>query len=85
LVADESSGILVFAKGAIGNVAPVAWITSVGYPAGVMADSKGHIYAAEFSNDTIKEFARSANGNATPLRTIEGPNTTLNGPNSLAH
>ncbi len=56
------------------------------YPAGVIADAKGHIYAADVSvNDTIKEFARSANGNATPLRTIEGPNTTLDGPNSLAH
>jgi hypothetical protein len=85
LVADENSGILVFAKGAIGDVAPVQWITSVSYPAGVMGDSKGHIYAAEFSNDTIKAFARSATGNATPLRTIEGSNTTLDGPNSLAH
>jgi hypothetical protein len=49
-----------------------------------MADSKGHIYAAEFSSDSINEFAHSATGNATPLRTIEGPKTTLNGPNSLA-
>jgi sugar lactone lactonase YvrE len=85
LVADENSGILVFAKGAIGDVTPAAWITSVSYPAGVMGDSKGHIYAAEFSNDTIKEFAHNATGNATPLRTIEGPYTTLDGPNSLAH
>jgi hypothetical protein len=69
----------------MGNVAPLQWITSVSYPAGVMGDSSGHIYAAEFSNDTIKEFARSANGNATPLRTIEGPYTTLDGPNFLAH
>ena len=45
-----------------------------------MSDSKGHIYAAEFSNDTIKEFARSANGNTTPLRTIEGPTPRSTGP-----
>ncbi len=33
----------VFAKGANGNVAPVAQITSAFYPAGVIADANDHI------------------------------------------
>jgi streptogramin lyase len=84
LVADESSGILVFAKGAAGNAIPVAQITGLDVPAGVTADAKNHIWAAEFSGNAIKEFAASANGDAQPIRTIGGPNTTLNGANYLA-
>jgi hypothetical protein len=53
-------------------------------PAGVAADSKDHIWVAEFGGATIDEFARNANGNATPLRKISGANTTLNGPNYIA-
>jgi hypothetical protein len=52
-------------------------------PAGVAA-AKDHIWVAEFGGATIDEFARNANGNATPLRKISGANTTLNGPNYIA-
>jgi secreted PhoX family phosphatase len=83
LVADEYAGVLVFAKGANGNVAPLQKITGLSYPAGVMADSNGHIWVAEFTGNAIKEFAATANGNATPLRTIDGVKTTLSGPNYL--
>ena len=48
-----------------------------------MADSNGHIWVADFGNNSIKEFAATANGNATPLRTIQGVKTTLSGPNYL--
>jgi sugar lactone lactonase YvrE len=84
LVADENSGVLVFAKGAAGDATPVAQITGLNDAAGVTADAKNHIWAAEFSGNAIKEFRASANGNAAPIRTIQGPNTTLNGANYLA-
>jgi hypothetical protein len=75
--------VLVFAKGATGNVAPVQSISGIAYPTGVMADSQDHIWVADFTGDSIKEFASNANGNATPLRTIAGSKTTLSGANYL--
>jgi hypothetical protein len=82
-VADESVGVIVFAKGAHGNAAPLATITGLADATGVIADAKNHIYVAEFSG-SIKEFAANANGSATPIHTIEGSKTTLNGANYLA-
>lgn len=82
-VADESAGVLVFANGALGNVAPVQKITGLAYPAGVAGDSAGHIWAADFSEDSIDEYASDADGNATPIRTIAGSKTTINGANYL--
>jgi NHL repeat-containing protein len=82
-VADESAGVLVFAQGANGNVAPVAQITGLSYPDGVATDAQDDIYVADFSGKSIEEFASDANGYATPLRTIQGHKTTLNGPNYL--
>ena len=83
LVADEYAGVFVFAKGANGNVAPLQKITGMSYPAGIMADSNSHIWVADFTGNSIKEFAPTANGAATPLRTIEGSKTTLSGANYL--
>jgi len=77
-------GVLVFASGASGNVAPVATITGFSYADGVVADAKNHIWVADFVDNSIQEYAGNANGHATPLRTIQGSNTTLNGPNFLA-
>jgi hypothetical protein len=48
-----------------------------------MADSSDDIYVADFSNGAMKVFASNANGNATPLRTIAGSKTGLNGPNFI--
>ncbi len=84
LVADEDVGVLVFAKGANGNVASVATITGLNHADGVVADASNHIWVAEFLANSVKEFADNANGNATPLRTIQGSKTTLNGANYLA-
>jgi hypothetical protein len=84
LVADESVGVIIFAKGANGNATPLATISGISSAAGVVADSKNHIYVADFSGNSIKEFAANANGNATPIRTIQGANTTLDGANYLA-
>jgi hypothetical protein len=83
LVADQAAGILVFAKGAHDNAAPVARITGFAGAHGVVADASDHIWAADFFGNSIKEFAANANGNATPLRTIQGSNTTLSGASFL--
>jgi hypothetical protein len=83
-VADEAAGVIVFAKGASGDATPLATITGISYATGVVADSKDHIYVADFSGNSIKEFAGNANGNATPIRTIQGADTTLDGANYLA-
>ncbi|HYL28122.1 MAG TPA: NHL repeat-containing protein [Candidatus Nitrosotalea sp.] len=84
LVADENSGVLVFAKGANGNVAPLAQITSVSSADGVMADSNNNIYVADWGHKAIEEFASNANGYATPIRSIKGSRTGFNGPNFLS-
>jgi len=83
LVADEDAGILVFASGANGNVSPVATITSTPEADGVVADAQNHIYAAGFFGP-INEYASNANGYATPLRSIQGSKTTIDGANYLA-
>jgi hypothetical protein len=88
IVADLNSGIagavLVFAPGSSGNVKPVAVITSVQGPGGVVTDSSGHIYVSSQTNNAIHEFARNANGNATPIYSVHGSNTNLHAPNNLA-
>ncbi len=84
LVADEDVGILVFAKGATGNVAPAAVITGLDNPTGVVADAHDRIWVVDFGTNAIEEYAKNANGNATPLRTIQGQNTTLDQPLCLA-
>ena len=84
LVADEDVGILVFAKGAKGNVAPSAIITGLDNPTGVVADAHDRIWVVDFGTKAIEEYAKNANGNATPLRTIQGQKTTLEDPLCLA-
>ena len=84
MVADESTGVLVFAKGAKGNVAPHATITGFAGVAGVTADAHDHIYVADFGGNALDEFASNADGPATPLRKIQGSKTTLDAPNYLA-
>ena len=84
LVADEDAGILVFGKGATGNVAPSAIITGLDNPTGVVADAHDRIWVVDFGTNAIDEYAKNANGNATPLRTIQGQNTTLDQPLCLA-
>ncbi|HEU5479399.1 MAG TPA: hypothetical protein VFU90_06175, partial [Candidatus Tumulicola sp.] len=51
-------------------------------PRGVAVDSKGRIYVTD--SNRVLVYAANANGNATPLRTISGSNTQLNGAAGLA-
>ncbi len=84
LVADEDVGVLVFGKGAKGNVAPSAIITGLDNPTGVVADAHDRIWVVDFGTNAIEEYAENANGNAMPLRTIQGQKTTLDEPLCLA-
>jgi hypothetical protein len=83
LVADENAGVLIFAPGANGNVAPVATITPFSYPAGIVTDAQDNIYVADFAGQAIDEYPSYANGYWLPNRRIKGHRTTLDGPNFL--
>ena len=60
-----------------GTVNPTAVITGLSSPRGVAVDAKGRIYVTD--GDRVLVYAANANGNATPLRTISGSLTQLNG------
>lgn len=80
-----SSDVSVFLAGASGNVAPYYRIKNVGgnnaAPQGIAEDAKGYIYvttiAANGVTTSVLVFAPGAHGNATPVRVITGPHTTL--------
>jgi len=57
-------------------------ITGLNSPRGVAVDAKGRIYVTD-SNRVIV-YAANANGNATPLRTISGSSTQLDGAAGLS-
>jgi len=65
-----------------GLVNPTAMITGLNSPRGVAVDTKGRIYVTD-SNRVIV-YAANANGNATPLATISGSATQLNGAAGLS-
>ena len=65
-----------------GTVNPSAMITGLNSPRGVAVDTKGRIYVTD--GDSIIVFAANANGNATPVATISGSATSLNGPGGLS-
>lgn len=95
LVANFGGGsINVYAAGATGNAAPVQQIfgtkTGLYSPTGVAVDDLGRIYASSCNCSmagaaaSITVYAKGANGNVAPIRTISGSNTELNGPNGIA-
>jgi DNA-binding beta-propeller fold protein YncE len=88
-------GLLVFPRAATGNVAPIRQITggntALCNPIGMTFDRvHDEIYVTNAAaNSTCQPsvvvFARSASGNATPLRKIgPGPNCDLNNPEGVA-
>jgi hypothetical protein len=83
-----AEGLLKFAPGSTGNVAPVVNITGAATglsgPSGVGFDRHGNLYTANFNGSTITAYGPNATGNATPALTISGANTTLNQPIGLA-
>jgi hypothetical protein len=92
----NGQSITVYAAGATGNATPIATIqgtnTGLYYPAGIALDATGRLYVANpvgpllpsCGPGSIAVYAAGANGNATPIATIEGSNTGLNTPAGIA-
>ncbi len=85
------NSLTVFAPGASGNVAPVQDIhghrTQLRGALGVAVDSDGNIYVGSgpnAANGIVTVYATGSNGNARPIRTIEGTKTGLASPAGLA-
>src|SRR5439155_234425 len=72
--------VTVYAPGASGNVAPIRTVESSSQVGGIALDTAGNLYVA--GGDVITVYA-TANGNATPIRTISGSNTGLGCPAGL--
>ena len=84
-----SPSVLVFARTANGNVAPLRTIsgaaTGLNSPYGVAVDIvNNEVAVTNLSGNSVTVYARTANGNASPLRTISGAATGLNGSTGLA-
>jgi hypothetical protein len=87
-------GVYVYAAGSTGNASPLQTIsgsnTGLSSPTSIAIDASGRIYVSNDPNglaqgaSSINVFAAGATGNATPLATIVGPNTTLNNPAQIA-
>ena len=84
--------ILVYAAGASGAATPVRTIagpaTGLSNPLGMAVDASGQLYVLDGfvtpSGPGIHVFAAGANGNAAPVRVIQGPATGLLNPIALA-
>lgn len=73
--------VLEFAAGSTGSgVTPTVDIsgsnTGLTCPNGVVVDSSGNIYVADYGAAAVYEFAAGANGNVAPIRTIPAGSTT---------
>lgn len=88
--------VTVYAAGAYGNTEPIQTIagpnTGLDNPQKIAVDAKRNVYVANTANDgspsgnnpSVTVYAAGANGNATPIRTIAGPNTGLTVPFGIA-
>ena len=89
----NTMAVTVYAPGANGNVAPIQTIsgskTGIYHPSGVVVDRKGMIYVSSATLGSpagccVTVYAKGANGDVAPIRTISGANTELDGPNGIA-
>ena len=92
-VADATTNSLTaYPLTANGNVTPTRSLsgaaTGLGYPRRIVIDATGNVYVANAPGaanpHSITVYAPTANGNATPIRSITGGNTGLTGVNGLA-
>ena len=78
--------ILVFHEKDNGNVAPLRVIvgpnTGLAGPKGIRVDKLGDVYVSNANqpefNSSVTEYAPTANGDASPIATLQGPQTFLN-------
>jgi len=84
----QSSDILEFAAGALGNVAPIANIsgnlTQLSAPYDVAVDPSGNVWVANLGGSDVLEFAPGSNGNVAPSTTIGGSNAGFGVPMGIA-
>jgi sugar lactone lactonase YvrE len=89
---DNAAGISEYAAGANGNVAPIAAISGpqVSSSSVIAFDAAGNLFVNETRPGpassfeyTVEEFAAGATGNPSPIATLHGPDTGLNGPSGL--
>ena len=88
-----TTNILAFPLGTGGNIAPVKTIagsqTQLTYPQSIAFDSAGNLYVSNeapsgtSATPDVVVYARGSNGNAAPIRVIEGPNTGFAAAKSL--
>ncbi|HET6275659.1 MAG TPA: hypothetical protein VFE16_06995 [Candidatus Cybelea sp.] len=84
---DPGTSVLIFPKGANGNVAPqILGGSKVPIQAseGIAVDSSGEIYVSDYEASAIYVFAAGATGNSAPIRTIAGGKTRLDEPVGMA-
>jgi len=88
--AGQTSEILEFAAGALGNVAPIAEIsgnlTEIQSPLGIAVDPSGNIWVTSMPSNPgmVLEFAPGSTGNVAPIATIGGSNTGFGFPMGVA-
>jgi hypothetical protein len=89
----NSSKILIFAKDASGNAAPVDSIvgasTHLAFIGGLTADAAGNLYVANddatgLDSGWVTVFAAGSTGNVAPARVIAGSLTGLRNPHGIA-
>ncbi|MBV8594458.1 MAG: hypothetical protein JOZ27_09185 [Caulobacteraceae bacterium] len=91
-VANIGGSVTVFAAGATGNAAPAQTITGsntgLDLPTGIALDAAGRIYVASSHYPDVAGrvtvFASAADGNVSPVQTIEGKSTGLEGSRGIA-
>jgi len=78
-----SDGILIFAAGANGNVAPTNTIagaaTTLNAPTALTFDASGNLLVSNGGGSSVTTFAPGATGNVAPIATIAGAATGLTG------
>jgi hypothetical protein len=83
-----TTSVTVYAKGAIGDVAPTRTIagphTGLRFPSAVAIDARGNRYVANRAANSVTVYNANARGDVAPLRTIAGARTGLKLPTGLA-
>jgi len=89
----HTGSVTIYAPGASGNVTPVRTIsgsnTGIDNPNAVAVDGKGKVYVSSTPSGSvagccITVYAKNANGNVAPIRSIGGPKTQIYWPYGIA-
>jgi len=95
LLGVTADSIVVYARTASGNDAPLRRIQGaatglgvpLGHPVGIAVDPAGgeiYVTRAGGQSEAVLVYARTADGNAAPIRQIDGPGTGLGTPEAIA-